>query len=119
MITLQAAGLPNRIAAHCSRWGRADSLIWLSLMGSLTAGGMVARNRYYPQGGVRTQWGMMPTDKLFTGQQRESADIYDYGARMYNTDLGRMPQADPLAPDPFNPQSYNAYSGACPERSEG
>jgi RHS repeat-associated protein len=77
------------------------------------AGGMVARNRYYPQGGVRTeepQEGAMPTDKLFTGQQRESDDVYDYGARMYNTSLGRMPQADPLVPDPFNPQSYNAYS---------
>jgi RHS repeat-associated protein len=75
-----------------------------------TSGAMVARNRYYPQGGVRTQWGTMPTDKLFTGQQRESADVYDYGARMYNTSLGRMPQADPLVPDAFNPQSYNAYS---------
>jgi hypothetical protein len=29
-----------------------------------------------------------------------------------------MPQADPLlVPDPYNPQPYNAYSGACPERS--
>jgi RHS repeat-associated protein len=63
---------------------------------------MAARVRYYPYGTVRTQelgagLTALPTDKLFTGQQRETANgIYHYNARQYNTDIGRFPQADNL-----------------------
>ena len=36
-------------------------------------GTLVSRLRYYPYGGIRTQDGLSPpTDKLFTGQQRET-----------------------------------------------
>ena len=55
----------------------------------------------------------MPTDKLFTGQQRETTDgIYHYGARFYNADLGRFVQADSIVPNPGNPQDLNRYSYA-------
>ena len=80
---------------------------------------MVGRVRYYPYGGIRTQEGEIPTDKLFTGQpfgwaqdrQRETASgIYHYNARLYNADIGRFPQADTIVPEPQNPAAYNRYS---------
>ncbi len=53
----------------------------------------------------------MPTDKLFTGHQRESTDeVYHYGARMYDADIGRMPQADTIVPHATDPQAYNRYT---------
>jgi RHS repeat-associated protein len=72
----------------------------------------VARLRYYPFGGPRLTSGTVPTDKRFTGQQLEttSGNIYHYGARMYNADIGRFISADTIVPEPGNPQSLNRYS---------
>ena len=76
-------------------------------------GDWLNRIRYYPYGGVRTEEyhggaTQLVTDKLFTGQQRETANgIYYYSARLYNADVGRMPQADTIVPDAQNPQAYN------------
>jgi len=64
-----------------------------------TSGTMVSRLRYYPYGGIRTEefgqgYSATPTDKLFTGQQRETTNgIYPEdcpersrrGARKYAT----------------------------------
>ncbi len=80
-----------------------------------TSGAMTSRIRYFPYGGVRTIDGTNPppTDKLFTGQQRETTNgIYHYKARLYNADIGRMPQADSLVPNYVDPQAYNRYSYA-------
>ncbi len=67
--------------------------------------------RYYPYGRVRTQTGAPPTDKLFTGQQRETAaGVYHYNARMYSADTGRFPQADTVVPDTTDPQALNRYA---------
>lgn len=72
--------------------------------------------RYYPYGTIRTQEvgpGVteLPTDKLFTGQQQETADgLYHYGARLYNTDIARFPQSDTVIPNAFDPQTLNRYS---------
>jgi RHS repeat-associated protein len=77
---------------------------------------MLNRIRYFPFGSVRTQElaggaGSLLTDKLFTGQQRESANgVYDYQARLYDARMGRFLQPDPLVPEPGNPQSLNRYS---------
>jgi RHS repeat-associated protein len=47
----------------------------------------------------------------FTGQRsREYGPLYDYGARMYDPELGRFLQPDPVIPDLYNPQDYNAYA---------
>lgn len=76
-----------------------------------TSGGLVSRTRYFPYGLTRTQEGTAPTDKLFTGQQQETSNgIYNYKAREYNADIGRMPQADTIVPEPCNPPAYNRYS---------
>jgi RHS repeat-associated protein len=75
------------------------------------SGGFVGRTRYYPYGTQRTTEGTLPTDKLYTGQQRETANgIYHYKARLYNADIGRMPQADTFVPEPENPAAWNRYA---------
>lgn len=67
--------------------------------------------RYYPNGSIRTQEGTaLPTDKLYTDQQRETAnDIYYYGARFYNADIGRSLSADSIVPGAGNPQELNRW----------
>ncbi len=78
------------------------------------AGGQVSYTRYYPYGRVRSQTppgSNPPTDKLFTGQQRETAaGVYHYNARMYSADTGRFPQADTVVPDTTDPQALNRYA---------
>jgi RHS repeat-associated protein len=85
---------------------------------------MLNRVRYFPFGSVRTQElaggaSSLLTDKLFTGQRRESANgVYDAPcperrrreARLYDARMGRFLQPDPLVPEPGNPQSLNLYA---------
>jgi RHS repeat-associated protein len=56
----------------------------------------------------------MPTDKLFTGQQKEPVTsvlgLYNYGARFYSTLMGRFVSPDPLIASPGDPQTLNRYS---------
>jgi RHS repeat-associated protein len=80
------------------------------------SGALVSRTRYHAYGSVRQQqfgvgYSTVPTDKMYTGQQRETMNgIYHYNARLYNTDIGRFPQADTITPDPGDPQALNRYS---------
>jgi RHS repeat-associated protein len=77
------------------------------------SGGQVSYTRYYPYGRTRTQAGTPPTDKLYTGQQRETAGgVYHYRARMYSADTGRFPQADTVVPDARDPRGLNRYAYA-------
>jgi RHS repeat-associated protein len=69
------------------------------------------RTRYYPYGMIRSQNGTMLTDKLYTGQQRETTNgIYHYGARFYHADIGRFIQADSIVPEAGNPQALDRYA---------
>jgi RHS repeat-associated protein len=53
-------------------------------------------------------------DKLFTGQQRETTNgIYHYKARMYNTDVGRFPQADTRCLDRLPQQRGHMEPAGC------
>ncbi len=72
----------------------------------------VGEVRYYPFGGRRAVSGTIATDKQYTGQQLESltGNIYHYGARMYNADIGRFISADTVVPEAGNPQALNRYS---------
>ncbi len=67
---------------------------------------------YKPWGESRgTSYGTMPTTYHFTGQREdESVGLYYYGARYYDSVLGRFIQADSIVPSPGNPQSLNRYS---------
>lgn len=76
---------------------------------------VVGTMKYYPYGAARTSTGSMVTDKLFTGQQKESLvpdtlGLYDYGARFYSTLTGRFLSPDPLIGTPGDPQMLNRYS---------
>lgn len=47
----------------------------------------------------------------FTGQEEESDTGYhNYGARLYDAELGRFLSADSIVPDTANPQAFNRYS---------
>jgi RHS repeat-associated protein len=54
--------------------------------------------------------GVIPTDRLYTGQRQETFGLYDYRARYYHPALGRFISADPLVPEPGNPQALNRYA---------
>ena len=46
----------------------------------------------------------------YTGQEADSTtDLYNYGARFYDPDLGRFITPDTIVPDPTNSQMYNRY----------
>jgi RHS repeat-associated protein len=80
-----------------------------------STGAVVGTMKYYPYGAMRSTTGNMPTDKLFTGQQREpetvsALGLYNYGARFYSTLVGRFVSADPLVASPGDPQVLNRYS---------
>jgi RHS repeat-associated protein len=69
--------------------------------------------KYWPYGGVRSG-GITQTDKLFTGQQKESPDqsmgLYDYGARFYSTVTARFGAVDPVVGAEQDPQSWNGHT---------
>ncbi len=75
-------------------------------------GNQTVTQRYYPWGSVRaTTGGALPTDYGFTGQKLDvSAGLLYYGARYYDSALGRFIQADTIVPQPGNPQALNRYS---------
>ncbi len=68
--------------------------------------------RYLPFGSYRSGGPNPITDRGFTGQKENIADLglYYYNARYYAPGMGRFLSADPLVPDPTSPQSFNRYS---------
>jgi len=74
-----------------------------------STGGVASEQRYYPFG--RTRWGTdtAPTDKRYTGHQREG-EFYFMKARFYDPLVGRFLQPDSVVPDPADPQALNRYS---------
>jgi RHS repeat-associated protein len=75
-------------------------------------GNWVGEARYTPYGEMRRDYprGVIPTDRLYTGQRQETFGLYDYRARYYHPALGRFISADPLVPEPGNPQGLNRYA---------
>ncbi len=72
---------------------------------------MVTRQLYHPYGTVRHSEGTLPTDFTFTGQRADaSTGLMDSRARYYHPGLGRFISADPLVPEPGNPQALNRYA---------
>ncbi len=60
---------------------------------------MVGRQWYDPYGGVRASNGALPTNRLYTGQQWDTAlGLYDHRARWYDPALERFMSADTVVP---------------------
>ncbi len=76
------------------------------------SGTKTSDRRYKPFGETRFSWGLLPTDKTFTGQRVEPGlgGIMDYGARYYSPVIGRFLSADTIVPGVGNPQALNRYS---------
>ena len=69
--------------------------------------------RYKPWGEPRNgdHQGDTPTDFRFTGQSLDSGlGLYYYGARWYDSMLGRFLSPDSIIPDPGSPSSWDRYS---------
>jgi len=60
----------------------------------------------------RNPSGTLNTDDSFTGQRfgPGGGGLYDYGARWYDSTIGRFIQADSIVPNLGNPQALNRYS---------
>jgi RHS repeat-associated protein len=69
--------------------------------------------RYKPWGEPRSgdHTGTTPTDFRFTGQRMDSGlGLYFYGARWYDSMLGRFLSPDSIIPDPGSPSSWDRYA---------
>jgi RHS repeat-associated protein len=66
---------------------------------------------YYPFGGTRSDNSSVYLNYKYTGQELDGeTGLYNYGARLYDPDLGRFLTPDSIVPKPWNPQSLNRYS---------
>jgi RHS repeat-associated protein len=79
---------------------------------TLNADGTIrSRLRYDPWGKQRYAQNNTPTDYRYTAQRFDAKlGIYDYRARYYDPHIARFLSADPIVPDPKNPQQFNRYS---------
>ena len=78
---------------------------------SATSGATSSAQTYYPFGSIRMTTGSVPTDYGFTGQRKDaSSNLMYYGARYYDSALGRFVSADTMVPQAGDPQALNRYS---------
>jgi RHS repeat-associated protein len=63
---------------------------------------------YTPFGGLRVEEGSEPY--LYTGKEQDATDLYYFGARYYDPDIGRFITRDPLTGTPATPQTLNRYA---------
>ena len=66
---------------------------------------------YDPWGKISRKEGDADPGKRFTGQEFDpEIDLYYYGGRYYDQDLGRFVSPDPFIQEPEEPQNLNRYS---------
>ena len=78
-----------------------------------TGGNTAEEIAYYPFGKPNSETGTVQVSHLYTGQELDGeTELYNYNARLYDSEMGRFISADTVAPDPSKPQSLNRYSYA-------
>jgi RHS repeat-associated protein len=123
----------ERSSGYGVDWGRRfvfrDHLGSTNVIINGSSGLLLWRDRYLPFGDVRDTYRKdnnpsfsLQTQYRYTGQRLEQRlgvaeggldrGLYFYGARWYDSSLGRFIQADTIVPQPGNPQSLNRYSYA-------
>lgn len=74
-------------------------------------GSQVSHYEYTPYGTIAQIEGSDNTRYKFTGKQFfEDIGLYHYGARFYDSELGRFVTADTIVQAPYDPQSLNRYT---------
>ncbi|MBS0458438.1 MAG: RHS repeat-associated core domain-containing protein, partial [Proteobacteria bacterium] len=96
-----------------------DQIGSVDAVADLSSGGLVERADYAAFGAMRTALsavvvGVAPlttTTRGFTGQEQlATLDLVHLNGRIYDPQLGRFLQADPMVAQPYNPQNWNPYS---------
>ena len=72
-----------------------------------STGEAVSGQVYFPYGETRNTFGILPTERQFTGQvsDMEETGLYYYNARYYNPTIAKFTQADPVN-DQLNRYAY-------------
>jgi RHS repeat-associated protein len=118
----------ERSSGYGVDWGRRflfrDHLGSTNVIINGASGLLLWRDRYLPFGDVRDTYRRdagfsLQTQYRFTGQRLEQRlgapeggldrGLYFYGARWYDSSLGRFIQPDTIVPQPGNPQALNRY----------
>ncbi len=73
-------------------------------------GAQVSHYEYTPYGSLATSEGSDVTRYKFTGKELDGTGMYFYGARYYDSEIGRFVTADTIVQAPYDPQSLNRYS---------
>ena len=73
-----------------------------------SSGNIVSSNDYIAFGSVKSSEGS--SRYKFTGKELDESGLYYYGARYYDSDIGRFVTVDTVKGDSENPQSLNRYS---------
>jgi len=78
-----------------------------------TQGNVVWRESYQPDGTRIQHQGDSQNKLWFTGKQEESSfGVSYFGARWYDSEMGRFLAMDPVGVSPSNPNSFNRYAYA-------
>jgi len=78
---------------------------------SLDATGAVhSRRAYLPYGDPALEEGAALRQRFAGGEVTAQTGLYVLGARVYDPELGRFLQPDPLVADPADPQAFNRYA---------
>ena len=64
---------------------------------------------YNAYGSKRLSQESLPTDRQYTGQQKDKTGLYYYNARYYDPGLGQFVSPDTIVPDPSKVFDYNRY----------
>ena len=109
---LSFAGVPVAVDVETTgterTWLISDLLGSNSVLHNTTSGNV--RVWYDPWGVERAATGAAVTDYGYTGQHAEPTGLIDYNARQYDPEHKTFTAADPIIPDPANPQTLNRYA---------